>query len=184
MLRPAKIRIIREAIVTLLDQADRDFLAAQRDKRAFAESIAWELANAGYCSQDEYERDVLPYLLEESDYLDHLRTATLAGESVAPEELTLFSELLRTIGKQIRQARKEKGWSQAQLAEAAGTFQPVVSRVERGESLKQPTLELLDRVAKAMGKRVVVQLAEDEGGQRSSQDDRQGRRLRKATGRH
>ncbi|MBM3465772.1 MAG: helix-turn-helix transcriptional regulator [Armatimonadetes bacterium] len=68
--------------------------------------------------------------------------------------------MLKTIGKEIRQARLKKGWTQAQLAEAAGTFQPIVSRVEQGRTLKQPTLELLDRFAQALGKRVVLTLSE------------------------
>jgi len=157
---PGKIRIIREGIATLFNQADRSYLADQKSSRAFAEGVAWELANAGYCSQDEYEREVLPYLTKERDYLNELRLRVLRGDEVAPDEVGLFSNMLKTIGKEIRQARLKKGWTQAQLAEAAGTFQPIVSRVEQGRTLKQPTLELLDRFAQALGKRVVLTLSE------------------------
>ena len=162
MLSSAKVRRIREGIAELLNKADRDFLKRQSDKGAFAKSLAWELSNSGYCTQGEYESEVLPYLLEQKEYLDRLRRKALTVDRVESDDLPIFSELVKQIGREIRQARREKGWSQLELAEEAGTFQPVVSRVEAGDSLKQPTLELLDRFARALGKQLVVELADAE----------------------
>lgn len=54
--------------------------------------------------------------------------------------------------------RLAKGLSQRQLANRIGTKQPVISRLESGES--KPTLSLLKRVAEALDARVVVTLEE------------------------
>lgn len=53
-------------------------------------------------------------------------------------------EVIRTI---IRE-RMKRGWSQAQLAEAVGSRQPVISRLERGDG--NPSLQTLGRIAKAL----------------------------------
>ncbi len=53
-------------------------------------------------------------------------------------------EIVRTI---IRE-RIRRGWSQTQLAEAVGSRQPVISRLERGDG--NPSLQTLGRIAKAL----------------------------------
>ncbi len=50
--------------------------------------------------------------------------------------------------KAIIRERIKRGWSQTELAEAIGSRQPVISRLERGEG--NPTLETLGRIAKAL----------------------------------
>ncbi len=52
-------------------------------------------------------------------------------------------ELVKTI---IRQ-RIKRGWSQTDLADAIGSKQPVISRLERGEG--NPSLHTLQRIAEA-----------------------------------
>lgn len=52
-------------------------------------------------------------------------------------------ELVKTI---IRQ-RIKRGWSQTELADAIGSRQPVISRLERGEG--NPSLQTLQRIARA-----------------------------------
>ncbi len=66
--------------------------------------------------------------------------------SVRAEYAALGSEyeLVRTI---IRH-RIQKGWSQAELAEAVGSRQPVISRLEQGEG--NPSLRTLQRIADAL----------------------------------
>lgn len=54
-------------------------------------------------------------------------------------------EVVKTIISQ----RIKYGWSQSQLAEAIGSRQPVISRLERGEG--NPSLQTLQRIAKALG---------------------------------
>lgn len=53
-------------------------------------------------------------------------------------------EVIKTIIKQ----RLLRGWSQSELAEAIGSRQPVISRLERGEG--NPSLQTLNRIAKAL----------------------------------
>lgn len=51
-------------------------------------------------------------------------------------------------------ARVEKGWSQEKLAKKVSTAQESISRLEGARML--PSLTFLERVAKALGKRVKV----------------------------
>ena len=60
-------------------------------------------------------------------------------EALGPEY-----EVIKTI---IRQ-RIKRGWSQTDLAEAIGSRQPVISRLEQGEG--NPSLQTLQRIAKAL----------------------------------
>lgn len=43
---------------------------------------------------------------------------------------------MATFGQQVREAREARGWSQEQLAEAVGTTQSTIDRVESGASLR------------------------------------------------
>jgi len=70
-------------------------------------------------------------------------------EALAPE----FA-LVETI---IRQ-RMKRGWSQADLASAIGTRQPVISRLERGEG--NPSLKTLKRIAEALNLSLAVSMKE------------------------
>ena len=49
----------------------------------------------------------------------------------------------------IRDARKQAGLTQAELADRAGTTQPVIARAERSDT--NPTLETLERLLEAAG---------------------------------
>ena len=50
--------------------------------------------------------------------------------------------------KTIIRERIKRGWSQTQLAEAIGSRQPVISRLEQGNG--NPSLSTLQKVAKAL----------------------------------
>lgn len=54
-------------------------------------------------------------------------------------------ELAREIGRRIREAREDRGWTQQDLAERTGIRRPNVARLERGSGL--PNLATLVRVA-------------------------------------
>jgi ribosome-binding protein aMBF1 (putative translation factor) len=60
-------------------------------------------------------------------------------EALGPEY-----ELVKTI---IRE-RTNRGWSQTQLAEAIGSRQPVISRLEQGNG--NPSLSTLQKIARAL----------------------------------
>lgn len=60
--------------------------------------------------------------------------------------------------KLVREARRKAGLTQAQLAERAGTTQPVIARLERGGG--NPTFETLERVLHAAGHRLELTAVE------------------------
>ncbi|MFF3014923.1 helix-turn-helix domain-containing protein [Streptomyces sp. NPDC057939] len=65
-------------------------------------------------------------------------------------------DLAYRIAQAVFDRRTELGWSQSQLAEAAGMRQPHVSRLEAARSL--PSLDVLRRVAEALGTDLTVAL--------------------------
>lgn len=74
------------------------------------------------------------------------KTKALKSPSVKAEYGALGPEyeLVKTI---IRE-RINRGWSQTQLAEAIGSRQPVISRLEQGNG--NPSLSTLQKIAKAL----------------------------------
>ncbi|WP_340388179.1 helix-turn-helix transcriptional regulator [Paenibacillus sp. FSL E2-0151] len=53
------------------------------------------------------------------------------------------------VGNRIRELRKAKGWTQEQLAEAAGLHYSYIGGVERGD--RNISLETLEKIIKAIG---------------------------------
>lgn len=66
------------------------------------------------------------------------------------------SESQYQLTRQLIKARLEKDLSQRKLAQKANTTQTVISRVENMSV--NPSLRLLDKVARALGKRLEVKL--------------------------
>ncbi|WP_405094591.1 helix-turn-helix domain-containing protein [Micromonospora sp. NBC_01412] len=62
------------------------------------------------------------------------------------------------LGQTVRQLRKQNGWSQTQLARAAGMTQSAVARFEAGGTV--PTLAVLERLARALGMKLDVRFAQ------------------------
>ena len=58
------------------------------------------------------------------------------------------------VGSAVRAARRRAGVSQAELAERAGTSQPSIARLEKGQV--SPTVITLDRIARALGTDLVI----------------------------
>jgi ribosome-binding protein aMBF1 (putative translation factor) len=61
-----------------------------------------------------------------------------------------------TIGVMVKRARTVAGLTQAQIATRAGTTQAVIARVEGGKAFTA-SLDLLDRIAHALGGRLSVE---------------------------
>ncbi len=74
------------------------------------------------------------------------KTKALKNPIVKAEYEALAPEY--TVIKTIIRERTKRGWSQTELAEAIGSRQPVISRLERGDS--NPSLQTLVRIAKAL----------------------------------
>src|SRR5262245_5117979 len=72
--------------------------------------------------------------------------------------LDQLDDLLR----QLKTAREEKGLSLADLTELTGMDRSAISKLETGQR-PNPTVETLVRYAEAVGKRLVVSLADANG---------------------
>ncbi len=59
----------------------------------------------------------------------------------------------QTLASKLRSARERKGWSQRQLADAAGVSQGAVNGIETGRRLR-PTADVMCKLARAMGVKV------------------------------
>jgi len=64
------------------------------------------------------------------------------------------------LGMQLKQARIAKRMTQDELNEASGVSQRLISAIELGKST--PTIPTLERLARALGKRVVVEVVDDD----------------------
>ncbi len=60
-----------------------------------------------------------------------------------------MSDLMKMIGGRIRNLRKEKGWSQEELADRAGLHFTYIGKIERSEH--KVTIESLEKVTRALG---------------------------------
>lgn len=65
----------------------------------------------------------------------------------------MTEDYLRRIGSLIRDARKHRGWTQAQLAEILHTSQSAVNRIEHGH--QNLSLEMLSRIGEALDSEIV-----------------------------
>ena len=76
----------------------------------------------------------------------------------SPQASAAYAEASRAyqLGRQVRQLREDRGWTQKQLAEAAGTTQSAVARFEAGGTT--PTIPVLERLAAAVDADLIVQV--------------------------
>jgi ribosome-binding protein aMBF1 (putative translation factor) len=66
------------------------------------------------------------------------------------------ARLAYELGRTVRALREQRGWSQAQLADAAGMTQSAIARFEAGGTV--PSLRVLDRLAHALDAELTVQV--------------------------
>jgi len=85
--------------------------------------------------------------------------AATAGGRVTPKETMGRDEPgpLGRIGLVIKLLRTRAGWTQGQLADAAGLTSSQISKYERGREM--PTLKNVDKILVALGVRSPLQLA-------------------------
>ena len=60
-----------------------------------------------------------------------------------------MSDLKKLFGGSLRQSRKLKGWTQAQLADAADLSLDMIGRMERGQAA--PSFETIEALANVLG---------------------------------
>lgn len=80
-------------------------------------------------------------------------------------------------GELLRRARRSARLSQTELAERAHVAQSVISAYEN--ELRAPSLATLDRLIRATGYDLVIELRRNENAPRTLPDSRLGRRLRR-----
>ncbi|SCG79254.1 helix-turn-helix domain-containing protein [Micromonospora humi] len=73
------------------------------------------------------------------------------------EEAYAAARLAFELGQAVRDLREGLGWSQTQLARAAGMTQSAVARFEAGGTI--PTLVILERLARALDMRLDVRFS-------------------------
>lgn len=93
--------------------------------------------------------------MAERESWEQLRDRRMAepGAAEAYEAARLAFEL----GAAVRELRLERGWSQAELAAAAGMTQSAVARFESGGTV--PTLPVLGRIARALDADLTVRVS-------------------------
>lgn len=64
---------------------------------------------------------------------------------------------LASAGDVVRDARRERGWSQTQLGQEAGVSRPTIARIERGDDVSVATLA---KVTAAVGLTVKIEAAQ------------------------
>ena len=108
----------------------------------------------GYPSLDSmrqtFKQDVFDYLAKPFSLVELRRclaqAVTSLGLGQRPQD-----RLRLELGKQVRIARTEKGWTLKDLSEASGVSVSQLSSIERGAHL--PSIESMVAVAMAMGKK-------------------------------
>ena len=60
-----------------------------------------------------------------------------------------MSEIAKIVGQNIRQLRKQSGWTQEKLAEKAGISVPFMTQIELAR--KKASLDVIESIAKAFG---------------------------------
>lgn len=101
----------------------------------------FELAREKGCSNITYK--LYSY---HDNYVQTIQSKSSQNQAVKSEYSALGPEY--ALIKTIINHRLKRGWSQTELAEAIGSRQPVISRLERGEG--NPSLQTLQRIAQAL----------------------------------
>ena len=58
-------------------------------------------------------------------------------------------DIVDRLGKNLRQLRQDKGWSQEEFAHLAGIHRTYISDLERGA--RNPTIKIIEQLTKALG---------------------------------
>lgn len=72
------------------------------------------------------------------------------------KELMKKQELINKISSNIVAIRQKNGLTQKELAEIINTKQTSISRLEKGNLNKFPTIEFLNRIANGLNKKLVI----------------------------
>lgn len=68
--------------------------------------------------------------------------------------MTASTQSLAGVGRAVREARRERRWSQTKLGDEAGVSRPTIARIERGDDVSVATLA---KVTAAVGLTVRIE---------------------------
>ncbi len=71
-------------------------------------------------------------------------------------------DIRKQVGVNLQRLRREKGWSQEDLAFESGLHRTYVSGIERG--VRNPTIMIIEKLAKTLGVRPAKLLVDGRGG--------------------
>jgi DNA-binding XRE family transcriptional regulator len=170
----ARFREVVHALARLALAADRDEHEYHREMVACDPDLRGEVMSAAillHSALGDRYRDPEPpqppddRQLDIEDALTDEPEPTLSPPEPAPEELSEefadeqqqpngelrngYADDPVELGRRVREARKAKGWTQSELAEAAGTHGPIISRIENGK-LRNVGKATVQRVAAAV----------------------------------
>lgn len=70
-------------------------------------------------------------------------------------------QAISRIARMIRNARRKANFTQSELAKRASTSQAVIARIESALDTRIPSLDLLERIAKALKARLLISFQYD-----------------------
>ncbi len=139
-----------------LKSLEAQALGASSRKETVLEEIGQVKAELAVCvallKRFDTEKDVALT----GDKAPHAEQEGKASVTEAKEQFGVAHDAVE-LGHLIREARKAAGLSQIQLAEAMGTAQGAITRLETGRTM--PTLATLEKVAAATGTELSISLA-------------------------
>lgn len=89
---------------------------------------------------------------------EKIKQVTETDEKLA-FEYELESLQLKLAGM-VQNVRMQSGLTQKQFAEKVGVSQPFIARIENPIAEKEPSLQTIAKIAYALNKRVIIQLAD------------------------
>lgn len=92
-----------------------------------------------------------------SDRREQILTELAPEDRAAFDEAYAIAGLAMELAETVYRARETAGLTQAELARKMGTTQSAIAAIETGA--RTPTVELLERLARACGQRLTIRIA-------------------------
>jgi ribosome-binding protein aMBF1 (putative translation factor) len=92
---------------------------------------------------------------DQLEFLERIGVTSAGTSNGAAEPAAIVNDDASPLHERVKAARLARGWSQRELAEAAGTHQPIVSKLENGRPVDDA---LLARILAVLGERPFLNL--------------------------
>ena len=149
-----KQKQIMSCVKKLLNGADKKFLSTMGTRKKLVLALRNELLFMGAFTQADLDNHVVPFLTEQSDKIFAEKEKVLQGEKLVEHDD--YVVLIKQLGQTIKKQREKKRYSQRDLAARAKTTQQMLSRIESGRDLKQPTLGTYHKIFTVLGLKLKI----------------------------